>query len=86
MPVKPEHLAGLDLRALHTMAERLRDELKACDAQLADQRTKLDNQARGRDYRALALTGNDLIARAKAADVWRADLDLVLTEIGKRKG
>jgi hypothetical protein len=86
MPVKPEHLAGQDLRALHKMAERLRDELKACDAQLADQRTKLDNQARGRDYRGLALTGNDLVGRAKAAEMWRADLDLVLTEIGKRKG
>jgi hypothetical protein len=85
VPYSASDLAARDAQALNTIAEGLRRTIKACDERLGEQRATLDSRARLRDYRGLEQTGAQLVVTAKAAEQARADLDLVQTELGKRK-
>jgi hypothetical protein len=56
----------------------LMDQLGRLDAYLAEARAKLDAQARGRQFRDLAATAEELAKRAKVAAELAAELDGIL--------
>jgi hypothetical protein len=63
----------------------LMDQLARLDAYLSEARAKLDAQARGRLFRDLAATAEDLAKRAKVAAELQQELDKLLTEAWEKR-
>jgi hypothetical protein len=63
----------------------LMDQLGRLDAYLSEARAKLDAQARGRRFKDVAATAEELAKRAKVAAELAAELDKLLTEAWERR-
>jgi hypothetical protein len=63
----------------------LMDQLGRLDAYLSEARARLDAQARGRQFRDLAATAEELAKRAKLAAELQGELDKLLTEAWEKR-
>jgi hypothetical protein len=63
----------------------LMDQLGRLDGYLSEARARLDAQARGRLFRDLAATAEDLAKRAKVAAELQQELDKLLTEAWEKR-
>jgi hypothetical protein len=62
----------------------LMDQLGKLDAYLSEARAKLDDAARGRRFKDLAATAEELAKRAKVAAELQGELDKLITEAWER--
>jgi hypothetical protein len=63
----------------------LMDQLGKLDAYLSEARARLDAQARGRLFRDVAATAEELAKRAKVAAELQGELDKLLTEAWEKR-
>jgi hypothetical protein len=63
----------------------LMDQLGRLDAYLSEARARLDDAARGRRFKDLAATAEELAKRAKLAAELQAELDKLLTEAWEKR-
>jgi hypothetical protein len=63
----------------------LMDQLGRLDAYITEARANLDDAARGRRFKDLAATAEELAKRAKVAAELQAELDKLLTEAWERR-
>jgi hypothetical protein len=63
----------------------LMDQLGKLDAYLSEARQRLDAQARGRRFKDLAATAEELAKRAKVAAELQGELDKLLTEAWEKR-